>query len=312
MILLPICTLLTIIFFYKYDPDCEEEEEEEKRIENDENIEKKEEMNEILINNKKNPKFNSFYQPITIENIKKVVCNFRFMRNMMITYLLTFYAHFIQFTFRDYFTDYLNNISIMIDFYLNNIFITTIVGAIWATLVDRYGLRPIMKIIGIVISAMSIIFVIGFPISFFIGLIFIFLAFFGIMPAMIVHLMNIYGIRYFLIIGGFANLFNGLSFFSVNLFYYIFKIYQKKNQDLIILYRILGVVGGVFGVIGLILIYYENDDKFFNGDENEDNKYLKKIDDNAKVNIVEKEQNSNIDKLTSILDASSRTDNSNE
>ena len=311
MILFPIYTLITIIFFYKYDPNWEEEEEEGNRIGNDENIEEKEEINEILINNKKNPK------PITIKNIKKAIFNFRFLRNMMIIYLFTFYALLIQCTFGDYILDI--DIPQSIIFYLNKIkplikFISYIVGVIFASLVDTCGFLPIMKIIGIVISTMSIIFVFitGFPYFFIFGLFFFFLAFAGIIPAMIPHLMNIFGIKYFLIIGGCANIINGLSVFLANLFYYIFKIYQKENQDLIIVYRIFGVVGGIFGIIGLILVYDEKDDKLINGDENEDNKYLKKIDNNAKDNIVENEQNSNIDKLTSILDASSRTDNSNE
>lgn len=108
MIALPIGTVLTIIFFYKYDPSCEEEEEddEEKKIENkeiSENTEKKEEMNEILVKNQKpKKKFNSFYKPTSGKNVKQVLKSFRFWRNIIITSFLPFYFSFINSSFRAY------------------------------------------------------------------------------------------------------------------------------------------------------------------------------------------------------------------
>ncbi len=93
---------------------------------------------------------------------------------------------------------------------------------------DKFGFQPIMKIIGFICSGMSVYFYffMGDKMFYTIGLIIAISALIGIMSSLTPHLMQIYGMRYFLTIGGFAKLFNELSdFLSCVNFYYSFYIF---------------------------------------------------------------------------------------
>ena len=277
MILLPIFTLLTILFYYKYDPNCEEGEE-EKKIVNKEILEKIEEMNEILIDNTPDQKqLNSFNKPSPKKNIKIALKNFRFWRNIMIAGLIPFYVSFIKCTFRAYV------VVIKVDpdviFYLNAgvALINCLFGPVWASLVDKFGFQIIMKIIGILISVMSIyfLFFIDSPTFYVIGLLFIMPILAGIMASMTPHLMNIYGMRYYLTIGGFARLFNELSGFIVAIISILISMYCKTTEELKVPYQIVITTGGILSLIGLTNVFFENDEKFIYGDESNDNTFEK-------------------------------------
>ena len=315
MIVLPICTALTILLFYQYDPKCEEEEGEEKNIENSENLEKKEEMNAQLINNKKDPKLNSFYKPSPKRNIKIALKNFRFWRNIMIAGLLPLYISFIRCTFRAYVVMIKVDPDVIYYLGFSVALISCIFGPIWASLVDKFGFQPIMKIIGILISAMSVyfFFFIDDDLFYVIGLFFIIAMLVGIMASMTPHLMNIYGMRYYLIIGGFARLFNDLSSFIVAIISIVISFYCKTAEELKVPYQIVIASGGILSLIGLTMVFFENDEKFIYGDENNDNKYFKKEDDNTPSdNTFEKDKNDNNAKSNNVLNASNTTEESNE
>ena len=151
---------------------------------------------------------------------------------------------------------------------------------------------------------------------FVIGLIIISCTIIGIMSALTPHIMQIYGMRYFLTIGGFTKLFNQISVFSAAMTSIILSIFFKNAEELVFPYKMVVIGGGILSVIGLILVFFENDEKFIYGDENEENKYYIKESDEEKLNdTIEKEKNYINENASTILDDtnSSRTTlNTNE
>lgn len=316
MIVIPIGTLLSIILFYKYHPDCEKEENEdnennEENGENEENKEngEKEELKDVLVNKKK-IKLNSFYKPSPSKNIKIALKKFRFWRNILITGITPFYFYFLQSSFRAYVV--MLGVDTNIIFFLGSgiALISCLFGPIWAILVDKFGYQPIMKIIGFCCSGMSIFFYffIDDKLFYVIGLIIAISTLIGIMSAATPHLMNIYGMRYFLTIGGFAKLFNEFSVFTAALTSIILSIFFKNAEELKFPYQIVIIVGGVLSIIGLILVFYENDEKFLYGDENEVDPFANKDGENPN-DTFEKEKNYINENVSTILDASNSNRN---
>ena len=316
MIVIPIGTLLSIFLFYKYHPDCEKEENEdnennEENGENEENKEngEKEELKDVLVNKKK-IKLNSFYKPSPSKNIKIALKKFRFWRNILITGITPFYFYFLQSSFRAYVV--MLGVDTNIIFFLGSgiALISCLFGPIWAILVDKFGYQPIMKIIGFCCSGMSIFFYffIDDKLFYVIGLIIAISTLIGIMSAATPHLMNIYGMRYFLTIGGFAKLFNEFSVFTAALTSIILSIFFKNAEELKFPYQIVIIVGGVLSIIGLILVFYENDEKFLYGDENEVDPFANKDGENPN-DTFEKEKNYINENVSTILDASNSNRN---
>ena len=313
MCVLPIGTLLSFLFFYKYDPKCENEEKEsEKSEEKEENKETKEteekELKDALINKHvKNKKLNSFYKPSPSKNIKIALKNFRFWRNILITILLPFWILFIQSTFRAYVV--MLGVNTNIIFFLGSgvTLIGCLLGPVWASLVDKFGFQPIMKIIAFICSLMSIYFYffIDDKILYPIGLIFIISALVGIMSAMTPHLMHIYGLRYFLTIGGFSRLFNELGNFGAALASIIFSIFWKNAEELVFPYQMMIVGGGAFSFLGFILVFFENDEKFIYGDENEEVNQCENEETNTPNDTFEKEKKYINENTSTILDINS-------
>ena len=128
------------------------------------------------------------------------------------------------------------------------------------------------------------------------------------MSSLTPHLMQIYGMRYFLTIGGFAKLFNELSDFLAALTSIILSIFFKNADELLFPYQMVIAVGGVLSIIGLILTFYENDEEFVFGEENEENKNLEKEGEERPSESFEKEKNYINENVSTILDPnSSRT-----
>ena len=238
------------------------------------------------------------------------------MRNILIGGITPFYIYFLQSSFRAYVV--MLGVDTNIIFFLGSglSLIGCILGPIWASLVDKFGFQPIMKIIGFICSGMSVYFYffMGDKMFYTIGLIIAISALIGIMSALTPHLMQIYGMRYFLTIGGFAKLFNELSDFLAALTSIILSIFFKNADELLFPYQMVIAVDGVLSIIGLILTFYENDEEFVFGEENEENKNLEKEGEERPSESFEKEKNYINENVSTILDPnSSRTTlNTNE
>ena len=309
MIVLPTFTFLSFLFFYKYNPNCETEENEEEKKEN--NSENKEELKEELKDNfikkdKKQKKLNSFYKPSPSKNIKIALKSFRFWRNIIISGVMPFWLFFIQSSFRAYVV--MIGVDTNIIYFLGSgiSLISCFLAPVWATLVDKFGFQPIIMIIGIISTGMPIYFFFSLDkkLLYVIGLIISTSILVGIMASVTPHLMQVYGLRYYLTIGGLARLFNDLSSFLAAITTIILSIYFKNGEQLLFPYKMV-VAGGFFlSVIGLIMIFFENDEKFIYGDENEEEKYYVKEGENGQNDTFEKEKEFINENASTILDIS--------
>ena len=83
----------------------------------------------------------------------------------------------------------------------------------------------------------------------------------GIISSYIPHIMQIFGLKYFLIIGGIGRLFTQLLSFSAGVVSIVISIFIK-GEKLSFPYRVVSIISCGFAIFGLILSFYENDDKF--------------------------------------------------
>jgi len=282
MILIPVSTILSLLLLYKYSPECEMNSE---IIENEikgpilegENEEKKGNQN---MNSPEGNVSSSFSEPTDKENIKKALKKWRFWRNILIMGLMPFMIWFESATSRPY-SSILGVDGKIIGIMAGSMSILgCITNPIWAFCVDKFGFQPIAIIFSSLTIILSIYFcifmeneicyVIGFFISSTIRG--------GIISSLVPHIMQIFGLRYFLIVGGFGRLFMQLLSFSAGVVSIVISIYIK-GKELSFPYRIVCIVACGFAIFGLILSFYENDDKFKFDDE-EDNNEIKTGEEN--------------------------------
>ena len=146
-----------------------------------------------------------------------------------------------------------------------------ITNPIWAFSVDKFGFQPIAIIFSSLTILLSIYFCVFMKneIFYVIGIYISSIIRGGIISSLVPHIMQIFGLRYFLIIGGFGRLFMQLLSFSAGVVSIVISIFVK-GPSLAFPYRIVCIVACGFAIFGLILSFYENDDKFKFDDE-EDN-----------------------------------------
>ena len=238
MIVFPILNLISIFLFYKFSGGVTEK--------NNNMIEKKEENEKIT-------------------NTKEIIKSYRFWRNIMIVGLMPFLAYFLNSTYRAYAPmiginkDLVSYLSMIING------LSSLTGLIWAFIFDKYGFQIIIKIMSIICIIESIYFIIFIDnwILYFIGLIInTSISRIGMMSVINPHIMNVFGFKNYLIIGGFTRLFNQLNSFFSALTSVLISLKYKTGKELKIPYIIVSSVGLIFACIGFILSFQENDEKF--------------------------------------------------
>ena len=152
--------------------------------------------------------------------------------------------------------------------------LSSITGLISALIFDKFGFQIIIKIMSaicIFLTVYCFIFI-NNPILYFIGLIInTTISRIGMMSVINPHIMQVFEFRNYLIIGGFARLFNQSNAFLSALTSVLISLKYKTGEALKIPYRIVAGVGFVFAVIGFILSFQENDEKFKFKDLEENN-----------------------------------------
>ena len=269
MIVIPITTIISLILFYKF--------EKQNKIENS--------------NNSKSDKM----IPKQIENetnTKEIIVNFRFWRNMIIISLMPFWIYFLTATFRAYCPMIGVNSNFMP--YLPTIItaLSSITGFIWALIFDKFGFQIIIKIMSILCIILSIYFSIFIDnkILYIIGLIIsTSISRVGMMSIINPHIMQVYEFRNYLIIGGFARLFNQLSFFIAGLTSIILSFNFTNGDKLKTPYRIIAIIGILLSSIGLFLSFFENDDKFIFNNIEKNNTNSLGVDTNRESETTEDE-----------------------
>ena len=251
MILLPITTMISLLLFYKY----------EKPKENaNENL--NESQNEKMLKEKKDK----------ATNTKEIILNFRFWRNILIISLMPFWIYFLNATYRAFCPMIGVNSNLIPKLPSIVTALSSITGLIWGLIFDKYGFQIIIKIMSVICIFISIFFsifldnkkfyVAGLILSTLISRV-------GMMSIINPHIMQVYEFRNYLIIGGFARLFNQLSFFIAGLTSIFLSFKYKTGDELKSPYRIIAFFGIGFSLIGLILSFFENDEKYaFKNNEN--------------------------------------------
>ena len=260
-----------------------EEKENQENTENkdsnlnvNENEKKDEDNNNKEGNNKEEKKVekinvsNSYLKPSPKKNIKKALKKWRFWRNILISGVMPFGLFFIFTTYRAY-ASLLGVDGKIVGTLASAI---NIVGStfnpVWAFLTDKYGFQPIIRIIAICVVGVNIYFFIFMNNKTFyvIGLYMSCIFRGGVLACITPHIMHIYGLRYYLTLGGFGRLFNQVFSFIIAWISIIFSIFFDTAKELLWPYRIMCVVGVGFAVMGLVLIFFETDEKFnFDDDE---------------------------------------------
>jgi len=265
MIIIPVSTMLSLLLLYKYSPECEINSEKiESAIKGPilegENEEKKGYQN---TNNPKEKASHSFSKPIDKEYIKKSLKKWRFWRNILIMGLMPFMIWFESATSRPY-SSILRVDGKIIGILAGSMSILgCITNPIWAFCVDKFGFQPIAIIISSLTIILSIYFCIFMDkkIFYVIGLYISSILRGGIISSYIPHIMQIFGLKYFLIIGGIGRLFTQLLSFSAGVVSIVISIFIK-GEKLSFPYRVVSIISCGFAIFGLILSFYENDDKF--------------------------------------------------
>ena len=275
IILIPITTILSLFLFYKYEKPKEGE-----------NLSESQNEKMLKQNNQKET------------NTKEILLTWRFWRNIIIICLMPFWIFFLNATYRAY--------SPMIGVNKNLIprlptiitALSSITGIIWAFIFDKFGFQIIIKIMSIICILLSFYFslfiynqklyVIGLILSTLISRV-------GMMSIINPHIMQIYEFRNYLIIGGFARLFNQLSFFIAGLTSVFLSLNYKTGNKLKTPYRIVASFGIAFSFIGFILSFFENDEKYIFKNSDNYNGYNLGIDIN-KENEGENENGNDRDK----------------
>jgi len=241
MITFPVLAIISLLLFYTYAPPKENENG----------------NNEQMPPQKKEP-------PKT--NTKEIMGSFRFWRNMIIITLMPFWVYFLTATYRAYTT--LIGVNQKLISYLPSIitFLSATIGLIWGFIFDKFGFKKIIITMSIICIILSIYFIIFIEnrILYIIGLIVsTIISRVGMMSIINPHMMQVFEFRNYLIIGGFARVFNQSCFFIAALISVLLSVKRKKAEDLKVPYRIIASVGLVLSIIGLIFSFYEDDSKFF-------------------------------------------------
>jgi len=170
--------------------------------------------------------------------------------------------------------------------------LSSITGFIWALIFDKFGFQIIIKIMSILCIILSIYFSIFIDnkILYIIGLIIsTSISRVGMMSIINPHIMQVYEFRNYLIIGGFARLFNQLSFFIAGLTSIILSFNFTNGDKLKTPYRIIAIIGILLSSIGLFLSFFENDDKFIFNNIEKNNTNSLGVDTNRESETIEDE-----------------------
>ena len=262
-------SIVSIILYYKYDPNSfgyEGIENEVNEISGPLTGEINEDENNLETNQNENvPK--DLGRP-NQKNIRIAVSRWRFWRNILLVGAMPFMIWFEGATSR--------SLGSIIDVDRNLLGymggIVSILGCIanpfWALFVDKCGFRPIMVIISFLTIGLSVYFYFFFsnPSFFIYGVFASAVLRGGIISSLVPHLMHIFGLKYYLTLGGLGRLFTQLFSFTAGGTSIVISYFYKTRDELLKAYKIVCYVGAGFALFGFILAFFENDEKFDYGD----------------------------------------------
>ena len=277
---IPIGLGLALLFIYEYKPEENlkdtKEEEQQQIINAEEGQTVKNEKKDDNIENKEK-KENSK------QNIYQVIKTFRYWRITLISFLINFSISFMVNTGRIFGALLgINGTALQFSGIFQTIAVI-IIGPVLGILVDKKGPLFILRII----SILSI--VPGVLLTFYMKITWIFILAFiisvlnvtGLMISFSPFIMEIYGIQESVILGG---IINGISKFSdviTTVSSFIFSIFYKGINELIVPYKIMYLISAIFCVISSLLLFIETSDKYDYGNNQTEQDLLNKENEDA-------------------------------
>ena len=293
--LIPISTIISIILLYKYDDEEMEEIEtkgqeinghliEESKPNDEEN--QNNDNNEINENNLNRNTHNSNTRNSNDKtNIKKAFKSWRFWKNIFLVGIMPLMIWFEIFTSKAYISNMGVDEKIQENYTWSTSVLGSIANPIWAISVDKFGFRPIMIIISFLTFSLSIHFSL-FMENKLIYVVCIYCSTFlrsGVISSLIPHIMHIFGLRYYLTLGGLGRLLIQVFISGAASVSIIISNFKKTYDELVSFYRIVSLVGIVFSIIGLFLVISENDDNFQFEDKPDEYAEIEKIEGKKEV-----------------------------
>ena len=243
LLVIPICSLISFPFLKQYkQPDGDHKEKLEKNFNINEFIEKENYSG----------------------NIKAAICNSRIWKITFISIFSQFGMGFALSTFRVY--GALISINGTLMQYAPMIFGASLIifGPVWGYINDKFQSFKLVKIIClcfIFVSVMLSLFIqsnIIYIICLFIGSIFNT----GINSLMRPYIMKIYGMKYFIEIGGVITICVGIINIFKGLLSFLISLYYHTGKELQVPYRIIFIIGIGLNILAYILALSEKEEEF--------------------------------------------------
>ena len=273
----PIGTIIFILFSFEYSKNdnleqIENSETNEKGETEEEKNEISEKPNEIHDNkNEEDPLEKDIKAMNKKKNIKKVIKTFRFWRLTLIQFLITFCFSFIVNTGRTFGALIGIDGSALQFLMICQTASIIIIGPFLGIIVDKKGPLNLLRLTSIVCMFPAIL------LTFFLNNSFIFIISFMLAVMSLISsavgfspfIMETYGIEESVILGGIINTFSKISEAITTVSAFIISLIYSK-EEIEKPYRIMYVIGFAFYLLSLILLIFENKEKFDYGKKEED------------------------------------------
>jgi predicted MFS family arabinose efflux permease len=205
------------------------------------------------------------------KNIKKVIKTFRFWRLTLIQFLITFCFSFIVNTGRTFGALIGIDGSALQFLMICQTASIIIIGPFLGIIVDKKGPLNLLRLTSIVCMIPGIL------LTFFLNNSFIFIISFMLAVMSLISsavgfspfIMETYGIEESVILGGIINTFSKISEAITTVSAFIISLIYSK-EEIEKPYRIMYVIGFAFCLLSLILLIFENKEKFDYGKKEED------------------------------------------
>ena len=273
----PIGTIIFLLFSFEYSKNdnleqIENSETNEKGETEEEKNEISEKPNEINDNKKdEDPLEKDIKAMNKKKNIKKVIKTFRFWRLTLIQFLITFCFSFIVNTGRTFGALIGIDGSALQFLMICQTASIIIIGPFLGIIVDKKGPLNLLRLTSIVCMFPAIL------LTFFLNNSFIFIISFMLAVMSLISsavgfspfIMETYGIEESVILGGIINTFSKISEAITTVSAFIISLIYSK-EEIEKPYRIMYVIGFAFCLLSLILLIFENKEKFDYGKKEED------------------------------------------
>ncbi|MCQ2820140.1 MAG: MFS transporter [archaeon] len=279
LFLLPITCLTSQIFFIKYEGEIipgniSGDNRKYGQVSENENGQVIEEESSNNSNNNTNSVNNSINSSSQIdpqlsssfkENIIYAICHKRFWSIVAIVSLIPFLLLFISHSSRAYASLVGINPSFITFMPALMMVILCFVSPIWGYIYDKLKFKKVIRLLSFMILFLDIFFTLFIKINimYVLGLIFSCIISAGMMTSINPHLMEIYGMEHYLIIGGVMGLFNGIKNIFTSGLSVIISVYFKTGEELQYSYRIVSFIS-IFLTLGGIYFALKEDDEKFN------------------------------------------------